>query len=751
MMDSKSLFSEADPRILEALNSLNQIGEAINQTDPEVMGDSNSILNLIVESATKVVPGAAAVIYTYNPELNVFNPESRVSAGERSGPIPNDTPRQDGIGSRAVRIGRRVISNEEDGLTINPAIQKAGARVVACFPLIVSSQPLGALYIYLFEERPFSAMESLMVENFVNLAAVAVYQASRLSSIRQDLARKDEELTQIRRTGLLISSRLKLEETLEAILQMALEVTNAEYGIFRLVDKNGQFLITRAIAGAELSQPQVDLLPVDEHSVMGWVAAKKQAALVYDLMAQPWAKIYYPLDAEMQMRSELAVPIINSGGRVEGVLNLESPKVGAFSEQDSHLLQTLATQAVIAIQEVRLLDAIQEVAELLITHPGIEVLNRLAELACDLLNASTAQIWWLEGDKLVLQAACGVPENERRLPLESSLTGEALINKTTIITQDVRADDRFHRPDLARQQNWTRALITPLMGSQDDEPVGAFSVYCTSSEPGRFADSEWDKKVLTCLAKYALLAIRNTMNLEALKMAQEQHSVAETFAAIGDIAANLLHQLNNKVGTIPVRIQGIQYKCKQTLADDGYLSANLIEIERSANEAMTAVRENLTHLRPIHLSEVDVAGCIHKAIEQASLPKEVKVKVKGVESLPAVNAGERNLILVFANLLENASDAMKGRGRINIQGSIDKRSVEILVSDSGPGIPLDLQSRIFELNYSGRSQTRPGKLGFGLWWVKTVMARLGGAVTVESDGTHGTTFRLKLPIAEDKK
>ena len=48
--------------------------------------------------------------------------------------------------------------------------------------------------------------------------------------------------------------------------------------------------------------------------------------------------------------AEFAVPLINAGGRVEGVLNLESPQVGAFSEQDSHLLQTLATQAVIAIQ-----------------------------------------------------------------------------------------------------------------------------------------------------------------------------------------------------------------------------------------------------------------------------------------------------------------------------------------------------------------------------------------------------------------
>ena len=77
--------------------------------------------------------------------------------------------------------------------------------------------------------------------------------------------------------------------------------------------------------------------------------------------------------------------------------------------------------------------------------------------------------------------------------------------------------------------------------------------------------------------------------------------------------------------------------------------------------------------------------------------------------------------------------------------------LEITVSDSGPGIPPELHARIFELNYSGRGgQARPGKLGFGLWWVKTLMARLGGSVAVESDGSNGTTFRLKLPVAEEK-
>jgi signal transduction histidine kinase len=111
-------------------------------------------------------------------------------------------------------------------------------------------------------------------------------------------------------------------------------------------------------------------------------------------------------------------------------------------------------------------------------------------------------------------------------------------------------------------------------------------------------------------------------------------------------------------------------------------------------------------------------------------------------------AAEQTMTLVFTNLLENAADAMDGKGVITIVGSFDEKWVDVSVSDDGPGIAPQYHEHIFELNYSGRGITRPSKLGFGLWWVKTLMTRLGGSVSVQSDGVHGTTFTLRLPRAE---
>jgi signal transduction histidine kinase len=277
--------------------------------------------------------------------------------------------------------------------------------------------------------------------------------------------------------------------------------------------------------------------------------------------------------------------------------------------------------------------------------------------------------------------------------------------------------------------------------------LGIFGVFNTEPGEGRSVKSEWAKKVLACLANYAALAVQNESHQQALRASQEKHWTAETFAAVGDISANLLHNMNNKVGTIPVRIQAIQDKYRQALESDPYLANTLAEIERSATYAMQIVQESLSHLRPIRMEHVNIATRIQEAIRAVHVPATIQIEMRGLEELPTVTAGGQSLTFVFRNLIENAVAAMKGNGNILIEGLKLPGSVEICVSDSGPGIAAELHNQIFELNYS-RTGAQPGKLGFGLWWVKTLMTRLGGSVVVESDGDHGTTFRLRLPSAD---
>lgn len=517
-------------------------------------------------------------------------------------------------------------------------------------PLRVADQQLGSLVVSLSRVRPLERGELLLLQNLANAAATALAQAGARRDTLRTLSRKEDELALLRRAGLLISSRTGLQDTLETILQMALEVTGARYGIFRLVDRGRGALVMAAIAGDNLGRPAVEALPINVTSVMGMVAKTGQPVMIADVRQPPWAKIYYPLDHTQQMRAELAVPLLGAGGRLVGVLNLESPQVGAFTEADSHLLQSLASQAVIAIQQVRLVDALRDTSARVLTQEPGQVTARLAAVREELVSG----------------------------------------------------------------------------------------------------DAEWDRKVDAILAQYEALARENAARQQLLAEAQEARGVAESFAAMGDVAANLLHHLNNQVGTIPVRVEGIQDKCAPQLRESAYLAANLAEIERAALAAMQLVRERLALLRPITIAPVSIAECLDDALKAARLPVGVTVApAAGLAALPPVMAGREGLTLVLLNLLDNAGEAIAAAGRaageICVSGSDTGAWVEVAVADDGPGISPEMRGRIFEFDVSGRRSGRNGRLGFGLWWVKTLLTRLGGTIMVESDGKQGTTFRLRLP------
>ena len=708
-----------ESKLLEVLASLNQISDAINHIGPGDANNSGVSLQLIVESAIRVVPGSSAVIYTYDQDTGRFEAESRVSAqaeGHALSKNPeylDDAPRPDGIGLRTIERRRRTLSYEEHDLDVHPFHAALGVNAVGCFPLIVAEQAVGILYIYLYEKREFTKIEQLMLDNFVNQAAMAIFHARHIAGIKRNLVQKENELNRLRHAGMLISSRLRLEETLESILEFALELTNAQYGIFRLLDKSGDFLVTRAVSSVHLERPLVEMLPVNGASVMAHVARTRQPLLIRDLRDKQWSEIYYPLDSKLEMRSELCVPLINASGRLEGVLNLESPKVSGFTEDDSHMLQSLATHAITAIQEVRLLDALQEAAQLLISQPSLKVLDQLCLMANDLLNSSSSGIW--------------LNNEQGQLQLASS--------------DGVLHGDEINSPNL---------FTLPLHAGEDAKALGMFGVFYADTGAERSAKSEWDNKVLACLANYAVLAVQNESRQQALRKSQEQHWTAETFAAVGDISANLLHNMNNKVGIIPVRVQGIQDKYSKVLESDAYLNKSLSEIERSAMEAMQIVQENLSHLRPIRMENVRIATCVADAIRGVQILPSLQIIVEELDALPMVKASGQSLTFVFKNLIENANAAMNGNGSVAIRGHAGVDWVEVSVIDNGPGIPPELHNQIFELNFSGRAGVQPGKLGFGLWWVKTLMTRLGGSVVVESDGQHGAKFILRLPRVENQ-
>jgi signal transduction histidine kinase len=328
--------------------------------------------------------------------------------------------------------------------------------------------------------------------------------------------------------------------------------------------------------------------------------------------------------------------------------------------------------------------------------------------------------------------------------LERSLTGQAIRLRRAITVDDVRAYPDFEYRDLAFEQGWVSAIIVPLlMPDKKRSAIGSFSLYAIQLRDF----SDWDKKLLTILANQAAVAIHDAEQLAQLEQARQRQAVVETFAAVGDVAANLLHQLNNKVGAIPARVQGIEDKCPDALAAFPYLATNLHEIERSAYQAMGIVRDSMAHLRPVQRQPVDVGNCLTQALNRAELPPTVTVFQTDFENLPRARAGERQLEMVFYNLIDNSVKAMAGQGELHLFGESQGDEVIVSITDTGPGIPPELQAHIFEFSpTSAISEGQPNQqLGFGLWWVKTLIDRFEGRLLLTSEAGKGTTFRVCLP------
>ena len=183
-----------------------------------------------------------------------------------------------------------------------------------------------------------------------------------------------------------------------------------------------------------------------------------------------------PFDREM--RSELAVPLIGAGGTLEGVLNIESPQPDAFRDDDRHLLEALAAQAVIAIQEMRLLDTMQEIVEVLLTARVDDLLKLIIQRACDLINMEAGNFWMVcEPDTLVLRQSTEDQRLGEELSLSRSLTGQAIRLRQPITVDDVRTCPDFLKQQLAARKGWISAIFAFTPISCATSPTGIRS-YC---------------------------------------------------------------------------------------------------------------------------------------------------------------------------------------------------------------------------------------------------------------------------------
>jgi signal transduction histidine kinase len=218
----------------------------------------------------------------------------------------------------------------------------------------------------------------------------------------------------------------------------------------------------------------------------------------------------------------------------------------------------------------------------------------------------------------------------------------------------------------------------------------------------------------------------------------------ESLARLGEMAAVVAHEVRNPIAGIDGALSVIERRLPADGPERGVIAAiksRLGALGRTVHDILLYARPREPELRavPIRLLLEDTVSLLGKDPELA----DVRVTLTGEERHVL---GDAELLKpVFLNLLQNAAQAMEGRGRIAVRVEGDGCACRVELADGGPGIPEALRERIFEPFFT----TKHRGTGLGLPHARRVIEQHGGAIAFRCPGGGGTVFTVTLPLAGD--
>ncbi len=469
-----------------------------------------------------------------------------------------------------------------------------------------------------------------------------------------------------------------------------------------------------------------------------------------------------------RIRSSLSVPL-EVGGRVVGVLNANR-LAGAepFAQEDLAVLRLFAGTAALAIDQTSLLQRTQARSR------AVEALLSITDAFAAGAEPVQALATLMPGLGAVFHPTCALAflgtVEDARLPVVAGWTvatgpiqGSGLGETRLVVTEDLTYFFGHREPTWVggllvegAPVGWEpfpgRVLLVPVA---DPQARSRCVLALGWDEPG-FALPAEDLRVLDGLARQIALALSSQDRasvagaLEAQIAQARAHLVeVERLATIGQTMAGLVHDINAPLTAVITFAQLIQKESGEPQSRER--AGNIVE---GARRAQRLVRELLTMARPQPptLEAVDLDALLKSAMD-LERPQCAASGIKLVSDfdpdLPRLTVDPHRLGQVFINLLVNARQAMdageKGSA-IAVRTRRRGRSVEVHVSDDGPGIPTAARPRIFEWFFTTKP---PGEgTGLGLAVSREILLAHGGNLRLEETPGGGATFVMELPLPE---
>lgn len=281
---------------------------------------------------------------------------------------------------------------------------------------------------------------------------------------------------------------------------------------------------------------------------------------------------------------------------------------------------------------------------------------------------------------------------------------------------------------------------------QKGELLGAIRV--ANKKSGDF--SEEDARILGILANNVSVALENAKLYESLKRqmaelkeTQEQLIQAAKLAAIGELASNIAHEINNPLTSILGYAELIKEE-----TDINSIMNDIEVIEKESLRARDIVHQLLefSRKRQIEIKEININDIMSEVLALTAVPlKDSNINIsKHYGDIPLIEGDANQLKQVFLNIINNAIFAMQGSGTLGVATRMDRDNVYIEISDTGKGIPPEVLHRIFEPFFTTKQEKGTG-LGLSISY--KIIESHKGRIDVESEKGRGTKFTVVLPVS----
>jgi signal transduction histidine kinase/DNA-binding response OmpR family regulator len=666
-------------------------------------------------------------------------------------------------------------------------IELAGARTLVGVPMLAEGEVIGSIVIYRQEVRPFTEKQVALLSSFASQAVIAIENTRLLTELRQRTTDLTESLEQQTATSevlqVISSSPGDLKPVFASILENATRICQAKFGILVLPEGDAfQVVATHNAPEAfvEMRRREPVFRPAPLTPITR-VATTKQLLHIPDLAEDIAYKEHDPTVMRFVdsagVRTLLLIPMVKED-RFIGAIAIFRQDVRLFTDKQIALATSFAAQAVIAIENARLLGELRErtdelgrsVGELRALGEVSQAVNSTLDLETVLstIVATAAQLSHTDAGAIYvydevqrefhLRATYGMDQelidalSNRHIGLDDANVAAVLTGREPVQIAELRDEAPNPINEITLRAGFRARLTAPLLRGRDI--VGLLVV--RRRTPGAFPQNTVD--LIKTFAAQSVLAIHNARLFHEIEEKGRELEIAGQHKS--QFLANMSHELRTPLNAII----GYSEILQEDVADHGQeaMVPDLKKIE-GAGRHLLALINDILDLSKIEAGRMDV---FLEDVELVPLLEEVRtlivpltekngntLELKLAEDIGAIRTDRSKLKQSLLNLLSNGSKFTEN-GHLTLAAErfeADRPMVRFAVTDTGIGMTEEQLGRLFQAFTQADASTtkKYGGTGLGLAISRRFCQLLGGDITVTSRPGEGSTFTIILPVRSE--